>query len=136
MWISGIPELKGKSEGELLYLLANSLEGLEVGFYYRFFQYMHPFKTKLYRESVKAIRTIGRECIQKRINAIENGEQVPNDILTQIIRITKTDENVAIEDLVDDFATFYLAGQETTSNLLSFTLVLLLQHPPLMQRLG
>ena len=49
---------------------------------------MHPFKTKLYRESVKAIRMIGRECIQKRINAIENGEQVPNDILTQIIRIT------------------------------------------------
>jgi len=38
MWISGIPELKGKSEGELLYLLANSLEGLEVGFYDRFFQ--------------------------------------------------------------------------------------------------
>ena len=38
MWISGIPELKGKSEGELLYVLANSLEGLEVGFYDRFFQ--------------------------------------------------------------------------------------------------
>ena len=38
--------------------------------------------------AVEAIRKIGRECVQRRISAIENGEQVPNDILTQIIKVT------------------------------------------------
>ena len=51
-------------------------------------QYLHPYKTRSYRKAVQAIRKIGRECIQRRISAIENGEQVPNDILTQIIRVT------------------------------------------------
>ena len=39
-----------------------------------------------------------------------------------------------IEELVDDFVTFYVAGQETTSNLLSFALVLTLQHPHVLER--
>ena len=51
-------------------------------------QYLHPYKTRSYRKAVQAIRKIGRECIQRRISAIENGEQVPNDILTQIIKVT------------------------------------------------
>ena len=37
-------------------------------------------------------------------------------------------------ELVDDFVTFYLAGQETTSNLLSFSIVLLQQHPDVLHR--
>ena len=55
---------------------------------YSFAQYLHPYKTQSYRMAVQAIRKIGRECIQWRISAIENGEQVPNDILTQIIKVT------------------------------------------------
>ena len=39
-----------------------------------------------YRETARAIRIIGRECIQKRITAIENGEEVPNDILTSALK--------------------------------------------------
>ena len=41
-----------------------------------------------------------------------------------------------IEELVDDFVTFYIAGQETTSNLLSFALVLTLLHPNVLERLS
>ena len=37
-------------------------------------------------------------------------------------------------ELVDEFVTFYVAGQETTSNLLSFSLVLLQQHPDVLHR--
>ena len=39
-----------------------------------------------------------------------------------------------IEELVDDFVTFYIAGQETTSNLLTFALVLTLLHPNVLER--
>jgi len=53
-----------------------------------FGKFQHPVLAKGYRETIRAIRTIGRECVQKRITAIENGEQVPNDILTHIVKIT------------------------------------------------
>ena len=43
-------------------------------------------------------------------------------------------ESVDIEELVDDFATFYIAGQETTSNFLTFSLVLTLQNPNVLER--
>ena len=33
---------------------------------------------------------------------------VPHDILTQIISITQKEENIQVEDLVDDFVTFYV----------------------------
>ena len=39
------------------------------------------------RETARALRAVGRECVWKRINAVENGEQVPNDILTHILKI-------------------------------------------------
>jgi len=49
---------------------------------------LHPNKVEGYREAARAIRTIGRDCIQKRIRAIENGEEVPDDILSHILQIT------------------------------------------------
>ena len=48
---------------------------------------MHPFKAEGYRETVRAIRIIGRDCIMKRIKMIESGAEVPNDILTHILQL-------------------------------------------------
>ena len=58
------------------------------------------------------MRKIGQDCIAQRFKAIANKEEVPNDILTQIIRVASSDScrGVDLEDLVDDFVTFYLAG--------------------------
>ena len=52
-----------------------------------FVQYFHPFEAEGYREVMRALRLIGRDCIKKRIAMIESGEQVPKDILTQILRM-------------------------------------------------
>ena len=71
---------------------------------------MHPHVTEGYRETVRAIRRIGRDCITRRFKAISNEGEVPNDILTQIIRVASSDTSIDIEDLVDDFVTFYIAG--------------------------
>ena len=40
----------------------------------------------MYRESADAIRKIGRDCIEQRIKAVINGEEVPNDILTKMLQ--------------------------------------------------
>ena len=65
----------------------------------------------------------------KRIKAVEDGEPIPRDILSSILQVacesiefstslisifytcTATKESVDIEDLVDDFVTFYIAGE-------------------------
>ncbi len=94
-------------------------------------QYLHPFEVKGYQETVRALRMIGRDCIMKRIKAVEAGEQIPRDILSSILQVaceciytfyvytyilllinlsTATKESVDIEELVDDFVTFYAAG--------------------------
>ena len=75
-----------------------------------FLQILHPHLTEGYRETVRGIRQIGRKCILQRLKAIFNKEEVPNDILTQIVRVASSDKSVDIDDLVDDFATFYVAG--------------------------
>ena len=43
-------------------------------------------------------------------------------------------ESVDIEELIDDFVTFYIAGQETTASMLTFALVLTLLHPHVLER--
>eukprot|EP00731_Ephydatia_muelleri_P028768 Em0020g412a len=72
----------------------------------------HPHETKMYREAVDAMRTIGRDCIEKRIKAVTSGEEVPNDILTQILHTTIADKSVDLESLVDDFIAFYVAARD------------------------
>ena len=53
---------------------------------------------------------------------------------TGLILLLGKEDNIEMAELVDEFVTFYVAGQETTSNLLSFSLVLLLQHPDVLHR--
>ena len=45
-----------------------------------------------------------------------------------------TKESVDIEDLVDDFITFYFGGQDSTISLLTLALVLTLLHPHVLER--
>ena len=55
-------------------------------------------------------------------------------ILLSHVTIIEKEENIEMAELVDEFVTFYLAGQETTSNLLSFSIVMLQQHPDVLHR--
>ena len=50
-------------------------------------QYIHPFEAEGYRETVRAIRMMGRDCIIKRIKMVEDGEKAPNDILAHILHL-------------------------------------------------
>ncbi len=106
----------------------------------------HPLKTRDYANTARALRSLGRDCIKKRIELVESGAEVPNDILTHILQVackyltieymlssninqniyetitsintlytnhiiyTATQTTVDIEELVDDFVTYYIAG--------------------------
>ena len=50
-------------------------------------QFMHPYQAEHYREVARALRVIGRNCIQSRVKALENGEEIPLDILSHILKM-------------------------------------------------
>ncbi|XP_074647078.1 cholesterol 24-hydroxylase-like [Tubulanus polymorphus] len=85
------------------------------------------------KESLKLLRNFGQMCFEKRMKIMEN-EEVPNDILTSILKQFRNDDSLTIEDLIDDFITFFIAGQETTSNAVSFVLLMLADHPEIRDR--
>ena len=90
---------------------------------------MHPNEVKGYREAARTLRMIGREWIQKRIDAMEREEKVPNDVLTRTIELASTfpafrgfnnehylciesrGGTVDIESLVDNFVNFHCGGR-------------------------
>nr|ATW72316.1 cytochrome p450 CYP3049A4 [Brachionus calyciflorus] len=89
-----------------------------------------PSKKKLIREfkkSLAELRNFSRNHIQQRIKDIENKDYVPNDILTIIINNFEGD-SFDIEDLIDEFLTFFIAGQETVANSLAFAILELGQN--------
>ncbi|KAK3730374.1 hypothetical protein QZH41_020669 [Actinostola sp. cb2023] len=94
---------------------------------------MYPFQWKVIKAS-RFVREYGRKIITERIAAIKDGKDTPNDILQHIILMTANNPSVTLEELVDEFVTFFLAGQETTSNLLAFTLYEIEQNADIERR--
>ncbi|XP_072535717.1 cholesterol 24-hydroxylase-like [Salminus brasiliensis] len=95
-------------------------------------------KVQEIRDAVDLLRTTGAKWINERKSAVESGEDVPKDILTQIL---KSAEELQVNDkednerMLDNFVTFFIAGQETTANQISFVLMELGRHPEILNRL-
>uniref|UniRef100_A0A7N8XFB4 Cholesterol 24-hydroxylase n=1 Tax=Mastacembelus armatus TaxID=205130 RepID=A0A7N8XFB4_9TELE len=89
------------------------------------------------REACRLLRKTGAKWIHERKTAMENGEDVPKDILSQIIKSAGQEENMTKEDeefMLDNFVTFFIAGQETTANLLAFCTMELARHPHVLEK--
>uniref|UniRef100_A0A672ZQJ7 Cholesterol 24-hydroxylase n=1 Tax=Sphaeramia orbicularis TaxID=375764 RepID=A0A672ZQJ7_9TELE len=83
------------------------------------------------REACRLLRATGAQWIHDRKTAIQNGDDVPKDILTQIIKTAGQEDE---ELMVDNFVTFFIAGQETTANQLAFCVMELGRHPEIMEK--
>jgi cytochrome P450 len=85
----------------------------------------------------KEVESILREIIGKRIQAMEQGESTKDDLLGLLLEsnMRQTEENgqsgmgMTIEDVIEECKVFYFAGMETTSVLLTWTMVVLSMHP-------
>lgn len=122
--------------------IALALQGMDVTFKKPFLMVDPRRKARQYRRSVrdavKLVRNIGQDCIEKRREAKKKGEELPKDILTCILEAEDdvgNGEKIETEDLIDEFGTFFVAGQETTSNLLAFTLLEIGRHKDVAKRL-
>lgn len=80
---------------------------------------------------VTEIQVILKGIISKRDEARKAGE-TPSDDLLDLLLVSNSGETkgngLTTEEIIEDCKLFYFAGQETTSVLLTWTMVLLSQH--------
>ncbi|XP_078516278.1 cholesterol 24-hydroxylase-like isoform X2 [Lissotriton helveticus] len=86
------------------------------------------------QESIRMLRRTGKECLERRQKAIECGEDIPLDILTQILKSKALGNDCDEETMLDNFVTFFIAGQETTANQLSFAVMALSRAPEVLEK--
>lgn len=94
-------------------------------------------KVQEIKDAVELLRTTGAKWINQRKSAVERGDDVPKDILTQILKTADELKACNEEDnevMLDNFVTFFIAGQETTANQISFAIMELGRHPEILQR--
>lgn len=76
-----------------------------------------------------------RTILQKIIDDRRNAGEKYNDLLDMLLDATYEDgSHMSDEQLIDEILILFVAGHETTSNALSFTLQLLAMHPDIQQR--
>lgn len=70
-----------------------------------------------------------------RKEAIENCQAQPNDLMGMILQASQFDHDVNMEDLVDEFCAFFIAGKDTTANQVSFALLEILLNERIENRI-
>ncbi|KAK7272632.1 hypothetical protein RJT34_29352 [Clitoria ternatea] len=90
------------------------------------------------KEIDRDIKASLKEMINKREKALKMGESAKNDLLGILlesnhneVQAHKNNKNVGmnLDDVIKECKLFYFAGQETTSSLLVWTIVLLSKYP-------
>ena len=80
---------------------------------------------KVQIDATQFLRKFASDCIYSRQRDIAEGKNVPEDLLNNLIM----SGNLTKEEIIDEFITIFIAGQETTANSLAFTLFEVLRNP-------
>ncbi|KAM7510749.1 hypothetical protein LguiB_009624 [Lonicera macranthoides] len=87
-------------------------------------------KNKRRYEIHNRIKAMLRELIRKKEMAIANGETIGDDLLSLMLQCKgQSDSDMTIDDVIEECKLFYFAGQETTANWLTWTMIVLSMHP-------
>jgi cytochrome P450 len=100
-----------------------------------------PTKKNLRRRALdKEIKSMLRNLIQRKVNSMRVGESRVDDLLGLLLQYNHQssaprnasgtkDNGLSIEEIIEECKQFYLAGQETTSSWLGWTMIVLAMHP-------
>ncbi|KAF7837918.1 cytochrome P450 72A15-like [Senna tora] len=128
-------------EGERIFELLRELTILVVEamqtLYLPGFRFIPTKKNQRRKELNREIRSMLRDLIQRKKHALRHGESRVDDdllgLLLQSISQNNDDGNESYkmteEDVVEECKQFYVAGHETTSSWLTWTMVVLAMHP-------
>ena len=94
--------------------VATCLQGFQTNFrspLWRIFNVLQfPFQ-KSVSQATRFVRDYAKNVIQKRQKAFLRGDDTPLDILAHILSMAESEPSLTLEDMVDEFVTFYVAGQ-------------------------
>jgi cytochrome P450 len=76
---------------------------------WKFNVFSYPYQRKVIK-AVKLLREFAEKIILNRVSAVQNGEKTLPDILNHIVTMLNSDASVTLDELVDDFLTFFIAG--------------------------
>ncbi|KAG6407112.1 hypothetical protein SASPL_130094 [Salvia splendens] len=102
----------------------------------RIFEFLPTKRNNRMKEIESQVRPIVRALIDRRVNAIKAGEAINPDLLGMLLEsnFQEIEQHghksfgMTIDEIIEECKVFYFAGQETTSTLLSWTMVLLSKH--------
>ncbi|XP_077228194.1 cytochrome P450 CYP72A616-like [Tasmannia lanceolata] len=126
-------------EGKRIFQLQNEQTSLAIDaarmIYVPGFRFLPTRKNRRRVKLNKEIRNLLRDLINKKEKAMKMRESGNDDLLGMLLQFKSHDENesgnsvLTYEELIDECKLFYFAGQETTSVLLTWTIVLLAMNP-------
>ena len=114
--------------------IRNYLRGAEANIEYPISSiFLGIFQFKLFQKpsqgiqinAARFLRKFASECITTRMQDIAENKDVPNDLLNLLIN----DGSLTREEIIDEFITVLIAGQDTTTSSLAFTLYEILRNP-------
>ncbi|MCL7036925.1 hypothetical protein MKW94_013347 [Papaver nudicaule] len=121
-------------EGKKLFELQNEQIALVIeairSIYIPGFRFIPTKKNLRRKQLVKEINEILREFIRKREELMKTDPSSSNDLLGLLLQSNSTESSarLTIEEVIEECKVFYIAGQETTRSLLTFTMVVLAMH--------
>ncbi|KHG20891.1 Cytochrome P450 protein [Gossypium arboreum] len=77
----------------------------------------------------KEIRKSLMKLIESRKSDNRRGEDGAKDLLGLMIESSYSSPDMSVDDIIEECKSFFFAGKQTTSNLLTWTTVLLAMHP-------
>ncbi|TKY46565.1 Cytochrome P450 CYP72A219 [Spatholobus suberectus] len=87
-------------------------------------------KNKRRYQIYNQVNGILREMIQRKEDTMKAGALESHDLLSLLLECKEESQNsLTIEDVIEECKLFYFAGQETTTNLLTWTMIVLSMHP-------
>ncbi|CAH2053699.1 unnamed protein product [Thlaspi arvense] len=95
------------------------------------YMYLPTKNNRRIKAAAREVQVILRGIVDKRLRAREAGEAPCNDLLGILLesnRMQAKGNGMSIKEVMEECKLFYFAGQETTSALLVWTMVLLSQH--------
>ncbi|KAK3738847.1 hypothetical protein QZH41_015061 [Actinostola sp. cb2023] len=114
--------------------VSQALQGVQSGLRNPFWMlkfWTFPYQNKVIK-SIVYLRQFAQSVIEDRVRL---GDSEHKDVLAYLVSMSRANDDYKLEDIVDDFGTFFIAGQETTSNQLAFTLFEILSHPHIQNRI-
>ncbi|GAB2284363.1 hypothetical protein Dimus_018817 [Dionaea muscipula] len=127
---------EGRKIFELLKELADLTLQLSSSIYIPGSRFLPTTINRRMKEIDREIQSLLRGVIYKRKEAVKAGEAAKEDLLgTMLAQVpnqgttsTKGHFKMTIQEVIDECKLFYIAGQETTAVLLSWTMILLSKH--------